>query len=233
MDAPHQAIGKIRYVTAFLDCSIRWAAKLQIFRSKARQENTTVGERVAPLVELETVAKHHEEKKHTVIDKKRKHYKTTVQPLKDREVLPEEHKHEQTVTEVRELDHDSDGDVKGEVDARNVQFKDTTQEVATLEKSTKGPVVTGEYVHHHLHGTVQPIIEKGIPLCLPIRRDFSIDVGPSVTYRTIPVTEKHQHVSKDHGTTTNSTIFVDEFQGRLDSEQQTSQDLYDGRPNVE
>jgi hypothetical protein len=124
---------------------------------------TVVEEDVAPTVEHETVVKEHEEKEKAVIDKERHqdHYHTTVVPAQDSEVLPEEHRYEDTATEVKEFEHD-DGAVKNKNEARNAGFQNINEEGKTVEKKTEEATEVGsEQVHHHLHETIQPVIEKG------------------------------------------------------------------------
>lgn len=134
--------------------------------SQAGQENTTVSEEVKPAVEHETVTKQHETREQTAIEKERHqdHYHTTVQPLKDREVLPTQEDHEQAPTQYKEVQHEGGADIEGKVAARNAGFEDSTTQGATEETKTTADeaVVSGEHVHHHLHETVQPVIEKGM-----------------------------------------------------------------------
>ena len=123
----------------------------------------TVEKDVQPAVEHETIVKEHEQKEQTVVDKERHqdHYHTTVQPVKDSEVLPEDHRYEETATEVKDFDHD-DGAAKIKDDARKADFENTTEQGKTVKTTTEEPTaVAGETVHHHLHETVQPVIEKG------------------------------------------------------------------------
>ncbi len=122
----------------------------------------SVDKEVAPAVEHETVTKEHEEREKTVIDKERHqdHYHTTIQPALDREVLPEQHNYEDTETQVKHVEHD-DGAVKAKADDRNANFENTTAEGETIERKAVEPTaVAGEEVHHHLHETIQPVIEK-------------------------------------------------------------------------
>ena len=130
--------------------------------NKAGETNTTVDQEVAPAVEHETRTNVHETKEQTVVDKERHqdHYHTTIQPLKDREVLPEKHGHTQAATQYREIDRDT-GDAKTQAERERSGFEDTSEEGKTIEKQSKEPTVTGEQVHHHLHETIQPVIEKG------------------------------------------------------------------------
>ncbi len=125
-------------------------------------KSVTKDEKVNPAVEHETVKKEHERQEETVVDKERHqhHYHTTVQPLEDKEVLPTQVNQETAATEVREVDHDDGKNVKADVDARNAEFE-STKEVEESEKVTKTETEGGEQVHHHLHETIQPVIEEG------------------------------------------------------------------------
>ena len=125
-------------------------------------KTVTKDEAVVPAVEHETVKKEHETIEETVRDKERHqhHYHTTVQPLEDLEVLPTEHKEEQVAGEVKEFDHSDGGAVKDKVDAREAGFQ-STKETEASEKVSKEETLVGENVHHHIHETVQPVIEKG------------------------------------------------------------------------
>ena len=124
---------------------------------------TSVVEEVAPKVEHETVVKEHEEKEKTVVDKERHqdHYHTTVVPAQAQEVLPEEHRYEDTATEVKKFQHD-DGAAKNQSEARKTGFQDTKEEMKTNQKTVEATEVGSEQVHHHLHETIQPVIEKGL-----------------------------------------------------------------------
>jgi len=128
---------------------------------KVDAEGTTVTEEVAPAVEHETVKKQHETQEQTVIDKERHqdHYHTTVQPLKDREVKATKEDEVTAERQYKNVDHRDSG-VKDKVHDRADGFDDTTVE-QNSEVKTQAPTLTGEHVHHHLHETIQPVIEKG------------------------------------------------------------------------
>merc|ERR1719386_313047 len=74
---------------------------------------------------------------------------------------------------------------------------------STHPSPTREPTIVDEHVHHHLHETIQPVIEKEV-------------LDPSVTHKRVDVKENIQEQSKHHGVTTNSAISVDEFQKKLD-----------------
>ena len=180
------------------------------------QEDATASKDINPAVEWETVKKEHETQEQKVVDKERHqdHYATKIQPLTDREVLDTEHKQETAPTEHREVKHEGGEDVEANVAARESGFKNETTQGETVETTTAAPTKETEQVHHHLHQTVQPVIEKET-------------VQPSVTHKTIPVKEVHQEAAKDHGVEIANPISKEEFEGRLDGEQVTKDKLVD------
>jgi len=72
--------------------------------------------------------------------------------------LPEKHDYEQE-TKQRGFNHD-DGAARAKAEADRKGFESTSDEVK-FESKTKEPTREAEHVHHHLHETVQPVIEKG------------------------------------------------------------------------
>jgi hypothetical protein len=137
------------------------------------------------------------------------HYHTTIQPLQDREVEPTRHDHKTEAVEERQINKDTQGkDVKAQVAAERNQFKSTTSEAATKESKAKEATIEGETVHHHLHETIQPVIEKE-------------RVIPEVTHVTKPVHEVVKEESVNLGVTKAKPISVDQFQGKLSGESKT------------
>jgi hypothetical protein len=99
--------------------------------------------------------------------------------------------------------------VKAQVAAERNQFKSTTTEAETKERKAKEATIEGETVHHHLHETIQPVIEKE-------------SVIPEVTHVTKPVHEVVKEESVNLGVTKAKPISVDEFQGKLSGESKTT-----------
>lgn len=128
----------------------------------AGQEDTTVEKDVAPAVEHEIRSEAHKEEETTVVEKERHqdHYHTTVQPLKEREVLPEQHDYEE-MSEAVNINKDT-GDAAKEADAQRAHFQNTSEQGATTTTKSSEAVVGGEHIHHHYHETIQPVIEKGM-----------------------------------------------------------------------
>merc|ERR1712230_210925 len=149
-----------------------------------------------------TVKKAHETREQTFVEKEKHqdHYHTTVQPLKDSEVLPEKQDYEQ---ESKEKNINRDDSTAREKAANDTAGYQSSIDEKKFESSTKEPTIVDEHVHHHLHETIQPVIEKEV-------------LDPSVTHKRVDVKENIQEQSKHHGVTTNSAISVDEFQKKLD-----------------
>lgn len=122
--------------------------------------DTTVDAEVAPAVEHTHVKSQHETREQTFVEKEKHqdHYHTTIQPLKDSEVLPEKHDYTQE-TKNRSINND-DSTAKAKAEADRAGFKSTSEE-KQFESKTKEPTLGEEHVHHHLHETIQPVIEKG------------------------------------------------------------------------
>ncbi|KAJ5042265.1 uncharacterized protein L3040_004818 [Drepanopeziza brunnea f. sp. 'multigermtubi'] len=166
-----------------------------------RDVDTTLDAEVAPAVEHTHVKKTHETREQTNVEKEKHqdHYHTTVQPLTDNEVLPEKHDYTQTSKE-REINRD-DGSAKAKAEADRAGFASTADQ-KNFESKTVEPTTVGENVHHHLHETIQPVIEKEV-------------IDPSVTHKRVDIHEKIQEPSKHHGVTTNSTLSREEFEKKI------------------
>ncbi|SMR50467.1 unnamed protein product [Zymoseptoria tritici ST99CH_3D1] len=171
-------------------------------------DDTTVEQEIAPAVEHETVKREYEtrEQEKVSTEKHQNHYHTTIQPLKAHEA-EEKHTNETAATEERKINKDTEGDkVKAQVEAERSQFQNTSEEIQEREVKVQEPSVkAGETVHHHLHETIQPVIEKE-------------RVVREVTHVEKPVHEVVKEPTVDLGVTTANAISVDEFQGKLSGE---------------
>ena len=142
------------------------------FLSKSGHHDTTVHEKVSPAVTHETVNQQQHENVQTAVDKEihQDHYHTSVQPIAHKEVLPEQHHHNLGTVEQRSFEHGNDSDVKNRLEKEAAQFADKTREGKTHETQSVAPAMTGEHIHHHVHETIQPIVQKG---------NWSLSVAPS------------------------------------------------------
>jgi hypothetical protein len=103
---------------------------------------------------------------------------------------------------------------------------ESTSEEKQFESKTQEPTQGEEHVHHHLHETVQPVIEKGESIAEK-NEDWGVFantsliievIDPSITHKRVDVKEKIQEPAKYHGVTTNSAVSVEEFEKKLDGE---------------
>lgn len=99
------------------------------------------------------------------------------------------------------------------------RYRDSSVTHDTVHTSSKGAVVQGEHIHHHLHQHVQPIIQKDT-------------IAPEVVHTTIPIHETHHAPTVNHGTTTMPVKTVEEFEkqhgGLLQGKQTTTVGEFDG-----
>ncbi|ESZ93835.1 hypothetical protein SBOR_5776 [Sclerotinia borealis F-4128] len=191
------------------------------FLSKDGKKDTTVHETVNPAVQNETITKTRHEDATTAVDREvhQDHHHTSVQPIQDREVLPEQHAHQLGAVEHRNIQHGNDSHVQERLAAEQAQFKNTKTERETQHTASQGATVAGEHVHHHVHETIQPVIQKET-------------VQPSVVHTTIPVHEVHQNEAKHHSATALPAVSMNEFrqQGGALGGRKERTDAFAGEP---
>jgi len=191
------------------------------FLSKDAKHDTTVNEVVNPAVTQEHVSRTQREDVTKAVDREvhQDHYHTSVQPIKDQEVLPEQHTHNMAAVEHREIKHGDDSHIKDRLAADQAQFRNT-REVGDVQYSAGGgQTLAGEHVHHHVHENIQPVIQKET-------------IQPSVVHTTIPVHEVHQNEAKHHSASALPAVSMDEFKrqgGSLNGREERS-DAFRGEP---
>jgi len=170
------------------------------FLSKDGKHDTTVHETVNPAVQNEHVTKTHHENVTKAVDREvhQDHHHTSVQPIKDKEVLPEQHTHNMAGVEHREINHGNDDHVRQRLEAERAQFKNTREVGETQHTASAAPSMAGEHVHHHVHETIQPVIQKET-------------IQPSVVHTTVPVHEVHHNEAKHHTASALPAVTMDEF----------------------
>lgn len=92
------------------------------------------------------------------------HHHTTVAPLAERNVLPVKHEYKEDPATLHEVEHDDPEATAAKVAAEQARFKDTTTVAPTMHTTEHAPAVIGEHVHHHIHETIQPVVQLGTPL---------------------------------------------------------------------
>jgi hypothetical protein len=191
------------------------------FLSRDGKHDTTVHETVNPAVQHEKVVRTQEEQVQTAVDREvhQDHFHTSVQPIQDREVLPEEHRHKMAAAEERHIKHGNDEHVKERLAAEAAQFKNTRTVAEGQAQTIAAPTIAGEHVHHHVHENIQPVIEKET-------------IQPSVVHTTVPVHEIHQNEAKHHTASALPPVSMSEFrqQGGALTGREERTDSFNGEP---
>jgi hypothetical protein len=196
-------------------------AALTDFTHRSGHHDTTVHEAVAPAVTHETIKPHQHEEINTAVDKEvhQDHYHRTVQPVKDREVLPETHTAKLGAVQHREFDHRDHDTVKRSLAQEQAQFRDERRVEGTTSSQSVAPTIGGEHVHHHIHETIQPVVDREV-------------IQPNVVHTTVPIHEVHHNKATVHETTALPTMTIDEFKhkGGVLSGREERYDEFEGVP---
>jgi len=196
-------------------------AALTDFTHRSGHHDTTVHEAVAPAVTHETVKPHVHEEINTAVDKEvhQDHYHRTVQPIVDREVLPEKHEAKLGAVQHREFDHRDHDSTKRNLVQEQAQFKDERRVEGTTQSQSVAPTIGGEHVHHHIHETIQPVVNKEV-------------IQPNVVHTTVPIHEVHHNAATHHETTALPTMTMDQFKtkGGVLSGREERYDEFEGVP---
>ncbi|KAI1266304.1 hypothetical protein F5Y18DRAFT_383046 [Xylariaceae sp. FL1019] len=130
-------------------------------RTEDVQEDTaTIHKEQAAVVVHEDVKPHELEKVDTVVDKEihQDHYHTTVVPVKDTKVLPTEHVYQDNEAEY-DIDHRNNAAKKAaKKKAESIRNEKAVEE--TTHAKEVAPTKKEEHIHHHIHETIQPVIER-------------------------------------------------------------------------
>ncbi|KAJ8606784.1 hypothetical protein MRB53_040710 [Persea americana] len=173
-------------------------------KADAKDDTATSDSTTAAPVTKEHVTKTQEEDVQKVIEKEKHqdHYHTTIQPLSDKETLPEEHKYKEAETQHKSVNKDDDAKLSQKLSEQKPKFEDSKTVGDTIKTKTMNEdQVAGEHVHHHHHETIQPVIEKET-------------IAPTKVHTVVPVKETIQEESKVHETTTAPVMSKAEYEKR-------------------
>jgi len=178
-------------------------AAITEFMGKSGHHDTTVHEAVAPAVQHEVIKPHVHEEVNTAIDKEvhQDHYHRTVQPIQDREVLPEAHSAKIGAVQHREFDHRDAEGTKRALVSEQARFADERRVDETSHSQSVAPTIGGEHVHHHIHETIQPVVQKET-------------IQPSVVHTTVPIHEVHHNKATHHETTALPAMTMEQFKAK-------------------
>lgn len=198
-------------------------AAVKEFMSKSGHHDTTVHEKVAPAVTHESHQLQQHEQIQTAIDKEvhQDHYHTSIQPIKDREVLPEQHHHNLAAVEHRSFEHGNDAQVKERLAAEAAQFRDQRTEVEAVHTKSIAPTIGGEHIHHHVHETIQPVVNKET-------------IEPHVVHTTVPIHEVHHNAAQHHSASALPAVSMADFkkQGGVLTGREERYDGFEGEPRT-
>jgi len=198
-------------------------AAVSSFLSRDGKHETTVHETVNPAVRNERVVRTENENVQAAVDREvhQDHYHTSVQPIQHQEILPESHLHNLAGVEEREFRHGDSDHVRHRLEEERAQFK-STRKVGDIQHTTvESPTVAGEHIHHHVHETIQPVIQKET-------------IQPSVVHTTIPVHEVHHNEAKHHAVSSLPAISMSEYksQGGVLGGREERTDAFAGEPRA-
>ncbi|KAK6429685.1 hypothetical protein LTR95_014165 [Oleoguttula sp. CCFEE 5521] len=181
-------------------------AAIKDFMSRSGHHDTTVHEKVAPAVVHETVEPSEAR---------------GVQPVKDREIIPEQHLHNIIPVEHRSFEHNKAEKVKEKLAAEQAQFRDDKQVVKGSTQRSVAPIVAGEHVHLKVHETIQPVIEKQT-------------IEPQVVHTTVPLHEVHHNAAQHHSAYALPAVSITTFknQGGVLTGREERYDGFEGKPRA-
>lgn len=105
------------------------------------------------------------------------------------------------------------------LEEEKAQFRNTRTVDDAHQTHRQSRDIVGEHVHHHIHETIQPIIQKET-------------IQPSTVHTTIPVHEVHYNEPKVHSVSTLPAVGMDAFKrdgGALDGRREL-RDQFPGEP---
>lgn len=159
----------------------------------------------------------------TAVDKdvRQDHYHTSVQPVVANEVMPTQHHENIVAAETREFDHGAGHDVNAIRAREMAQFKDKKTIVQEQGGQEIAPVVAGEHIHHHVHETIQPVIQKEV-------------IEPHVVHTVVPIHEVHHNKAEHHATSALPAVSMSDFQkqGGVLGGREERLDAFEGEPRA-
>jgi len=157
----------------------------------------------------------------TAIDKEvhQDHYHTSVQPVYDQQRLAEQHHHNLGAVENRSFEHGNDREVAERLRTEAAKFKDQVHTGEHKTTQSVNPTIAGEHIHHHVHETIQPVVQKQT-------------VEPHVTHTTVPIHETHHNAAQHHSASALPAVSLEDFkkQGGVLTGREERYDGFEGEP---
>ncbi|ODQ52089.1 hypothetical protein SAICODRAFT_20045 [Saitoella complicata NRRL Y-17804] len=193
-------------------------------QTTVNQNTTDVSELVQPAVVHERVQQSEREEITEAIDKERhiQHYQQRVQPIADRQVEAEVHVQNVVPVTERRMEADIAPEAARALEAQQAAFRDERTVLPTQRTQVNTGAVATEHVHHHVHETIQPVIERET-------------LQSKVIETTVPIHERIDEAPVVHQATVQPTISLQEFQakgGSLEGRGEVCQTFVGQEPEV-
>jgi len=171
--------------------------------SSHKGDSTEVCSETAPAVVQEHIKPVEKVEVTEAVDRERHiHHQHRVQPVEAHEVKATEHKHNILPEVTREHKEDMLPDHREKLEAMRTQ-QQNVQQVGSVERTEAHQgAVANESVIHHVHETIQPVVQKET-------------IAPTTVHTTVPIHEKIHEAPIVHESTTLPTVTLDEFKTKI------------------
>ncbi|ORY83890.1 hypothetical protein BCR37DRAFT_332249, partial [Protomyces lactucae-debilis] len=184
---------------------------------------TQTHETVAPAVTQERVAKHVTEEVNVVEDREHHvhHHQQRIQPVADRVEEETRHKHNVLPVETRERTQEMTDGAKRALAEQQNAYKNTSETLPTQYNKVQGAAVGQDVTHHHVHETVQPVIQREV-----LQKEH--------IHTTVPIHEVIHEKPVVHEATIEPTISMAEFskKGGLKAGESVARETRSGAPQT-
>jgi hypothetical protein len=172
--------------------------------SSHKGDSTEVCSETAPAVVQEHIKPVEKVEVTEAVDRERHihHHQHRVQPVEAHEVKATEHKHNILPEVTREHKEDMLPEHREKLEAMRTQ-QQNVQQVGSVERTEAHQgAVANESVIHHVHETIQPVVQKET-------------IAPTTVHTTVPIHEKIHEAPIVHEATTLPTVTLDEFKTKI------------------
>jgi len=191
-----------------------------------KADSTEVCTETAPAVVQEHVSRNETVEQVEAIDRERHihHHQHRVQPVVDNKVLPTEHKYQVAAELTRESKHDMLPEHREKLEQQRHLYTDSKVVDDVNRNMVAAPAVAAEHVHHHVHETIQPVINRET-------------VQNTHVHTTIPIHEKIHDAPIVHEHTVLPTVSLKDFEAKVGGVHQHKDGdhehaYYEGSPRV-
>ena len=193
------------------------------FLGTGKAGTTQTHETVAPAVTQERVQKSVHEQTQVVEDREHHitHYQQRVQPIADRQVDAEVHRHNTVAVEERVHHQELSDGAKKALNEQQNAYKDSRTVLPTTHTKETLAAVGQDVTHHHVIEQIVPVIQRDV-------------YQPEVVHTTIPV-HSVDHSSVVHQSTTEPVMSLADFQakgGNLSGTKTVDREVRQGEPAI-